>query len=61
MGHLVGARVETLGGRGRVEGFETERWWSFGRPHYTVWFHVALDSGRYVLLTRERFEVASDE
>jgi len=57
MGHLVGARVDTAGGQGRVTGFETERHWSYGRPHYTVWFHVALENGRYALLTRDRFEV----
>jgi len=61
MGHLVGARVRTAGGDGRVEAFDTERHWVFNRAHYTVWFHVALDNGRYVYLTRDRFEVLDDE
>jgi hypothetical protein len=56
-GHLVGTRVQTRRGPGRVTGFWTDTQWWGARPHRLTWFYVALDNGGSASLQRSSFEV----
>lgn len=54
---LVGERVKTPGGVGRLRGIEPQRdSWSFRRNYPRVWAIVELDNGRLAHVPPENIE-----